>query len=292
MTTSEALAPTLGAVRREITGTTRLYVVVGDPVDQVQAPMLMNPVFERAALDAVLVPVHAPRERFPTVLAGLRSMANLDGILITIPHKVAASALADLRSPAAEISGSANVLRREPDGRWLADNFDGAGFVRGLGRAGHPVAGARVRLVGAGGAGSAIAAALLDAGCAGLTVLDPDHTRLAELVSRLEAHWPGRTVGLPGTATVRAAASSPPSEPSLDLIVNATPLGLRPDDPLPFDPAELPAGCVVADIIMKPANTRLLRAARAHGLPAHPGIHMLAEQVDLYRAFFDLPGAR
>nr|WP_232295142.1 shikimate dehydrogenase [Parafrankia sp. EUN1f] len=282
-----AHTPAVDRLPRTITGATRLFVVVGHPVAQVQAPMLMNPVFAEVGLDAVLVPVHARPEEFPVVLAGLRAMANLDGILITIPHKVAAAALADLRSPAAEISGSANVLRREPDGRWLADNFDGSGFVRGLRRAGHRVAGANVRLIGAGGAGSAIAVALLGAGCAGLAVVDPDQARVAELLGRLEPHWPGQV-----TAARPEGPGAPGAASTIDLIVNATPLGLRPQDPLPFDPATLPAGCVVADIIMKPARTRLLQAADERGLPTHPGIHMLAEQVDLYRTFFDLPGAR
>lgn len=279
MTTSDTLGTRPAARPLEISGTTRLYVVVGDPVDQVQAPRLVNPVFAEAGLDAVLVPVHAPPADFPAVLTGLRSIANLDGILITIPHKVAAADLADLRSPAAAISGSANALRREPDGRWLADNFDGAGFVRGMLRAGHRIAGSEIRLVGAGGAGSAIAVALLDAGCARLTVRDPDQARLTDLLRRLDAHWPGRAAPRDGQGPV-------------DVVVNATPLGLRPQDPLPFDPTDLPDGCVVADIIMKPARTRLLQEAQGRGLRTHPGIHMLAEQVDLYRAFFGLPGAR
>jgi shikimate dehydrogenase len=268
---------------RAITGTTRLYVVIGDPIEQVQAPTLMNRVFAEDALDAVLVPVHARPDDFATVLAGLRATANLDGILVTIPHKAAAARLADSRSPAAEVSGTANALRREPDGRWHADNFDGAGFVRGLTRSGHAVGGARVHLAGAGGAGSAIAAALLDAGCATLAVQEPDRARLTGLLRRLDERWPGRA----HEAQRPAAAGR-----ETDLIVNATPLGLRPADPLPFDPARLRAGCVVADIIMKPAVTPLLRAAAALGLPTHPGLHMLAEQVDLYRTFFGLPAGQ
>jgi shikimate dehydrogenase len=264
-----------------ISGATRLYAVIGDPVTQVQAPALLNPLFTRLALDAVLVPVHARSDRFAGVLQGLEAIGNLDGVLVTIPHKVAAAELARERSAAARISGSANVLRRAAGGGWYADNFDGAGFVRGLAAAGYPARDARVALMGAGGAGSAIAVALLDAGCARLAVYDPDQAKCADLVARLEAYQPGRAV-----------AAARPALREATLAVNATPLGLRPDDPLPFPPEALPAGCVVADIIMKPARTRLLATAATLGLPTHPGIHMLAEQLDLYRSFFGLTAAQ
>ncbi len=273
MTTPTITTPT----SLPVSGTTRLYAVIGDPVAQVQAPALLNPLFARLAIDAVLVPVHARPADFATVLRGLAATGNLDGVLVTIPHKVAACTLATEHSPAARISGSANVLRRLPGGGWLADNFDGAGFVRGLTAAGHPVRGTRVALMGAGGAGSAIAVALLDAGCGLLSLYDPDRAKCADLLARLDEHWPGRAVAGPEPALRDA-----------DLAVNATPLGLRPGDPLPFPPDALPAGCVVADIIMKPPRTRLLDAAGALGLPTHPGIHMLAHQLDLYRSFFQL----
>ncbi|MCM3885475.1 ThiF family adenylyltransferase [Frankia sp. R82] len=263
-----------------VSGTTRLYAVIGDPITQVRAPSLLNPLFARLAVDAVLVPMQARPEAFPTVLAGLAAAGNVDGVFVTIPHKVAACELATRRSTAVRISGSANVLRRAPGGGWEADNFDGAGFVRGLTRAGHPVHGARVALMGAGGAGSAIAVALLDAGCRHLAIHDPDQAKCADLVARLDPHWPGRV-----ERAIEAALHD------ADLAVNATPLGLRPDDPLPFPPQALPAGCLVADIIMKPARTRLLDTADALGLGTHPGIHMLAEQVDLYREFFGFAAA-
>ncbi|MGW6289919.1 shikimate dehydrogenase family protein [Streptomyces sp. NPDC055107] len=258
-------------------GTTRLYAVLGDPVTQVQSPGLLNPLFARLGIDAVLVPVHVRPADLATVVRGLQRVGNLDGLFVTVPHKAAAALLADRRSPTVEITGSANALRREPDGAWLAENFDGSGFVSGLGRAGHRPKGARVALVGAGGAGSAIAAALLDAGVTRLTITDPDTPRLTSLVDRLAAHWPGR---------VRAAGR--PALADSDIAVNATPLGLRPDDPLPFPPDALPPGAVVADIIMKPRDTRLLREATAQGLHAHHGHHMLTGQLDSYRAFFGL----
>ncbi|WP_030347603.1 shikimate dehydrogenase family protein [Streptomyces sp. NRRL S-1022] len=260
-----------------VSGTTRLYAVLGDPVGQVQSPGLLNPLFARLGIDAVLVPVHVRPADLETVVRGLQRVGNLDGLFVTVPHKTAAALLADRRSPTVEITGSANALRREPDGTWLAENFDGSGFVAGLVQAGHRPKGARVALAGAGGAGSAIAAALLDAGVDRLTITDPDTPRVTALVGRLAAHWPGR---------VRAAGAPPLADS--DIAVNATPLGLRPDDPLPFAPHALPPGAVVADIIMKPRDTRLLREAAAHGLAVHHGSHMLTGQIDSYRAFFAL----
>lgn len=132
-------------------------------------------------------------------------------------------------------------------------------------------------LVGAGGAGSAIAAALLTAGVDRLSVYDSDTAKLGALVARLGHHWPGRVFALAG-----------PHLHDVDIAVNATPLGLRPDDELPFPLHSLPSGGVVADIVMKPRETRLLREAAALGHRVHHGIHMLHGQLDSYRAFFGL----
>ncbi|GAA3537501.1 shikimate dehydrogenase [Amycolatopsis ultiminotia] len=260
-----------------ISGTTRLYVVLGDPVAQVQSPALLNPIFAKLDLDAVLVPVHAKPECLEQVVAGLQCIGNLDGIFATVPHKAALAGLADRAGRMVEITGSANALRREADGSWYAENFDGTGFVAGLTEAGHDPKARRVALVGAGGAGSAIAAALLAAGADELSVCDPDTAKLNRLRSRLDAHWPGRT-----------HTSAEPHLDGADIVVNATPLGLAPEDPLPFRPARVPAGGVVADIIMKPRETRLLREAAALGHPVHHGIHMLGGQLDSYRDFFGL----
>ncbi|WP_328345821.1 shikimate dehydrogenase family protein [Micromonospora sp. NBC_00421] len=258
-----------------MSGTTRLYVVLGDPVVQVRSPLLVNPLLARLGVDAVLVPVHARPEHLARILDGLRCVGNVDGIFVTVPHKAAVVALADRCSPMVRIAGSANALRRDDDGSWYAENFDGLGFVAGLVAAGHEPAGRRVALVGAGGAGSAIAAALLSAGVDRLAVCDPDTARLAGLRSRLDPHWPGRTV-----------TSAGPDLDGVDLVVNATPLGLEPDDPLPMRPDLLPPGSVVADIIMHPRETRLLRAAAARGHTVHHGFHMLDGQLDSYRSFF------
>lgn len=260
-----------------ITGKTRLFAVLGDPVTQVRAPEMLNPVFAALGVDAVLVPVEAPVGSLGEVVRGLQRSGNVDGLFITVPHKDAVRRFADVCSPAVDLAGSANVMRRGLDGRWYAENFDGAGFVSGLVGSGHPPMGRRAVLVGAGGAGSAIAAALMTAGVARLDVCDLDAGRVKGVVERLRRHWPDRIAGGP-TADLGAA----------DLVVNATPLGLRPGDPLPFDPRELAPGTLVADIIMTPRETALLRAAAQLGLPVHHGHHMLEHQLHLYREFFGL----
>jgi shikimate dehydrogenase len=258
-----------------ITGKTRLVAVLGDPVAQVRAPSLLNGLF--AVDDVVVVPVHARPDDLAAVMRGLQAAVNLVGLLVTVPHKVAALRYADVRSDAAELAGGANALRRLDDGSWHADNFDGAGFVAGLAQAGHAPDGKRVVLVGAGGAGAAIAPAVLGAGAAQLALHDLDDTRLKEVVEHLRPHWPGQV-----SVCTEADLSS------ADIVVNATPLGLRPDDPLPFDPAGLRPGALVADIVMKPRETRLLQRAAGLGYPVAYGEPMLRNQVDLYRTYFGL----
>jgi shikimate dehydrogenase len=262
-------------------GATRLYAVLGDPVAQVLAPGLMNRLFAEEGIDAVMVPVQVSAERLGAVVEGLKSMANCDGILVTIPHKFAVARLAERRSGMVELTGAANALRRDPDGAWSADNFDGRGFVTGLVKAGQDLRSGPAVLFGAGGAGVSIAAALLEQGVRELHVFDPAPGKAAALAVRLSGRWPG---------AVRATDQPPLNDASV--VINATPLGLRPEDPLPFEPSLLSPGTRVADIIMKPAETRLLREAASLGYSVQPGIHMLAEQIGLYREFFRLGEGR
>ncbi|WP_155370890.1 shikimate dehydrogenase family protein [Catellatospora vulcania] len=258
-----------------ISGTTRLYAVLGDPIAQVQAPTLVNELFQAAGRDAALVPMHVTPEGLAEALAGLARLANLDGLLVTVPHKAAVARLASAVSPTVAITGTANALRRQPGGGWYAANFDGDGFIRGLRAQGHEPAGRTIALIGAGGAGSAIAAALLDAGADRLTLTDTNPARARDLASRLADSRPGRV----HTTVTPALADA-------DVAVNATPLGMAPGDPLPFAPHELPPGALVADIVMHPADTPLLRAAAALGHRVHQGHHMLRHQLDAYRDFF------
>ncbi len=262
---------------RDIGGRTRLFAVLGDPVSQVMAPAMMNRLFCARGVDAVLVPMAVVPDDLDTVVDGLKRIGNHDGFLVTVPHKPALCRKADRLSEAARLAGSVNAMRREADGTWSGDNFDGEGFVRGLVGAGQPVVGRRFTLVGAGGAGGAIAAAVLQAGAAALSIVDIDRSRVDMLCARLDERWPDR------------ARFADVPDPASEVVVNATPLGLREDDPLPFALDGLRAGAVIADIIMKPAMTRLLREAAARGFATHPGLPMLSEQIPLYQEFFRIP---
>ena len=207
----------------------------------------------------------------------LREVENFRGCSVTVPHKTAMMALVDTLTPRAVLSGGLNLVRREPDGRLAGDMVDGLGFVRGLEEAGHHVQGKAAWLVGTGGAGAAIAAALCEAGIGRLCLKDVALDRAEAAAQRLREHFPD--------IDIVAALEQPDA---VDYAINATPIGLKPGDPLPFQVTGLPRGTVVCDIIMKPAVTRLLEAASAQGLATHPGAPMLSAQMLLYLEFFGL----
>ena len=162
-----------------VDGATRLYGIIGHPIDQVKSPELITPKFRAAGRNALMLPMHVIPERFDETVRGLKALANLDGIVITVPYKVRIVAHVDRLLSTAERIGAINAMRREPDGTWVGDMFDGRGFVRGLSGLGHTVAGRRALLLGAGGAGSAIAFALVEAGAASVTLFDIDLRAMA-----------------------------------------------------------------------------------------------------------------
>jgi shikimate dehydrogenase len=133
-----------------ITGKTTLVAHLGYPTEAFKAPMIYNPYFEKAGVDAVVVPMGVRAEDYPTLLKELFKLTNIRGALVTMPHKVTTVTLADEVTPTATIAGSANALLKRPDGSLLADMFDGTGFVRGVERKGRQLAGASALVVGSG----------------------------------------------------------------------------------------------------------------------------------------------
>lgn len=258
-----------------ISGATKLLVIIGDPIAQVRSPVAFNARFAASGQDAVLVPWHAPEVDFGPVMTGLMRTSNLAGIIVTYPFKQRALDLAASVATRAAQVGATNALRREPDGRWTADMFDGVGLVRGVHGLGQSLAGRCVLLLGAGGAGGAIAFALAAAGVARLSIYDTDDGRASSLAERVGRACPD--------CDVRATG---PSLDGADLLINATPVGLAPDDPMPIALPTLSSETTVIDIVTRPEGTRLLEFARAKGCPHAGGNVMVDGQIEALTEFF------
>ena len=266
-----------------ITGTTRLYAIVGDPIAHVRTPMAFNDYFSARNIDAVCLPVHIGRDDLPRAWAGLKSMVNLDGFIVTAPHKAESARLCDKLEGDGVHTGVVNTVRREPDGSFSGTLLDGHGFVSGLIKQGHQIKGQRFYMAGAGGAGTALAYALADSGAPTLTIHNRTRSKAERLVTDVGAAFPDIDVRV-GTADASGH----------DVAVNATSLGLRPDDGHSFNLASVDRSALVAEVVMKPDMTPLLTAAEKRGHAIHFGIHMLNSQLELMMQFLGLnePNAR
>ena len=258
-----------------ISGTTQLIAHLGYPTESFKAPMIYNPWFEKRGIDAVVVPMGVKPGDYAGTLAALARVTNLKGALVTMPHKVTTLSLADEITPTARIAGACNALLLRPDGTWLGDQFDGAGFVRGLLRKGRTLRGARVIVSGAGGVGSAIAASLAAEGVAHISLYDTCAASAEGLAERLRAHYP--------QLVVQAGSNDPAG---FDVVVNATPLGMKEGDPLPFDVTRIDPAAMVGEVVMKTEYTPLLQAALAKGCGVQVGTDMLFEMIPAYLEFF------
>ena len=261
-----------------IDGSTELIGHFGHPTRAFKAPLIYNPYFASIGLNAVVVPMGCRPAAFANALRGFFALENACGALITMPHKVSVVALLDRVSAAAEIAGSCNAVRRDRDGSLVGDMFDGEGFVRGLRRKGFGVDGVRALVVGCGGVGSAIAASLAGAGAREVALFDLDAGVAESLAARLRAHHPTLAV---------ATGSNDPA--GFDLVVNATPLGMQPGDPLPVDVGRLGASAFVGEVVMRTEVTDFVAAARRRGCRVQVGTDMLYEMIPPYLEFFGLP---
>lgn len=261
-----------------ITGHTRFLAHLGVPTESFKAPMIYNPWFEKCGIDAIVVPMGCEAEDFAAFLPLLFRMRNIAGALITMPHKVSVVGLLDEASTTVKVCGACNAVRRDASGRLVGDMFDGEGFVRGVLAKGRAIEGASVLVVGSGGVGSAIAASLARAGAARLCLFDTRAESAERLAAKLKAHYPALTI---------VTGSRDPA--GHDIVVNATPLGMNPGDPLPMDMERVAPSALVGEVVMKQEETPFLAAARARGCATQIGTDMLFEQIPAYLEFFGFP---
>ncbi|WP_292551477.1 shikimate dehydrogenase [Mesorhizobium sp.] len=261
----------------EITGRTRVLGILAHPTDHVKAPPGINRIARERGKDAVMVPFNVAPADLQAFVGTLRTLLSFDGAIVTVPHKQAILTLCDDLTPHARAVGAANILRREPDGRLIGGQLDGAGFIQGLRHAGIEPKGKGIYLAGAGGAASAIAFAAAEAEVAFLTLANRSQGKADELRRRLLQFNPRLAVGI-GTR-----------DPSgHDIVINGTTLGMTADDDLPVDAERLSPGMVVAEVVMVPEMTPLLEGACAKGCQIHLGHHMLDHQLRLMADFMGL----
>lgn len=255
-------------------GATRLIFILGDPIAQVKAPAGLTREFERRGQDTIVVPLQLAPADVDAAITALSQAKNVDGLIATIPHKFAVARRCATLSERSRFLGVVNVARRSADGRWHGDMLDGEGFADPLAKGGCAIKDGRALLIGAGGAGSAIALALLDRGVARLAVHDVDAIRRDALIAKLDSKYPARVI----------AGSADASEAGI--VVNATPLGMKPGDPLPVDVSRLAPSTVVGDVVTMPEMTPLLVAAQQKGCRIQTGIGMFQGNLGLMADFF------
>lgn len=258
-----------------LSGKTTLIAHIGYPTEAFKAPLIYNPWFEKQGIDAMVVPMGVKAEDYAVSLKQIFKFSNVHGALVTMPHKVTTIGLADEVSVTAKIAGAANALLKRPDGTLLADQFDGAGFARGVARKGFKTKGSKILVVGTGGVGSPIAASLAADGAASISLFDLNTASAEGLASRLKTYYPDMEVNV---------TSNDPA--GYDLVVNATPLGMNPSDPLPFDPKRLSPSTFVGEVVMKTEITPILKAAIEMGCKYQVGTDMLFEMIPAYLEFF------
>ena len=253
----------------QLNGATRVHYIVGDPIAQVKSPAGVTQAYAERGHNAIVVPAHVSPANLSAWLVGVALAQNVDGVIVTVPHKFASFDLCATASERATFLNAVNTMRRNVDGTWHGDMFDGLGFVEAMRDRGCRPTGTRALLVGAGGAGSAIAHALVLSGVNTLAIHDESGARRTTLVDRLN--------GL-NVSTVIHGSNDPTG---YDIVINATPMGMKSGDPLPVDSAKLAASMFVGCVITVPAISPLIAAARERGCATSTGADMFGRVRDL-----------
>ena len=256
-----------------LNGATRVHFIVGDPIAQVKSPAGVTQAFNDAGHNAICIPAHVAPANLAGWHAGVSLAGNVDGIIVTVPHKFACFDLCATTSPSAAFLHTVNTMRRNPDGSWHGDMFDGLGFVAAMRDNGAVIEGRKALLVGAGGAGSAIAHALVMAGVSALAIHDEDVQRRTTLVDRLASI---------GRCPVQHGSANPAG---FDIVLNATPVGMKEGDPFPLDVKQLQPAMFVGCVITQPVITPLIASASALGCNTMTGAHMFGRVRDLMVSF-------
>jgi len=258
-----------------LNGRTRLYPLLGDPIIYARSPDWLSQRMAERGMNMISLPLEVPEGNLGQVIEGLTAINNVDGFSLTMPHKQTGFSYCATHSETSELLGVVSAARRNADGSWHGHTTDGDAFVKAQIEHGAVIQGARVLILGVGGAGSAIAISMLDQGAKEVVICDQDTPRMNALATLLEPKAQGR---------LQTGASDPTG---FDLVCNATPMGMNETDPLPLDPSLLSDTMFVGDVVAGHGETAFIRAARMAGCPTADGDAMVFAVLDVMCDFLE-----
>ena len=262
-------------------GSTKIYGCLADPINHVKAPTIFTSIFKEKNIDAVMVPIHVNNENLENVITSLKTIKNFEGMTVTIPHKTSIAKLCDFLQQDAEFTQSVNWIKFDKDRKLIGNNFDGQGFVNGFLAQNFSIKNKKVCVFGAGGASVSIACSLANQKIKSLKIINRNVEKANELMKKVKILNKNLLVEVDKYKDNALLDDC-------DIIINATSLGLHKDDKLPFDVSNTSPNAVIADIIMQPLETELLKKAKDLGRSVHYGKYMIESQIDLAGNFLDL----
>jgi shikimate dehydrogenase len=252
-----------------LNGRTRLFPLLGDPIIYARSPDWLSKHMAKRGMNFISLPMEVPDGALGAVMAGLSATKNVDGVSFTMPHKITGYQYCATVTETSRLLGVVSAARRNKDGSWHGHTTDGDAFLKAQIDNGATVKAARVLVLGCGGAGSAIAISMLDAGAREVVVHDVDVARAQKLAALLK---------IMGGDRIRAGSNDPRG---FDLICNATPMGMADGDPPPFDVTRLAPSMFVGDVVAGHGETPLIKAARAVGCRTADGDAMVVAVLDV-----------
>ena len=261
-------------------GTTDIYGCIADQIDHVKAPTIFTSIFENKQIDAVMIPIHLNENNLEDVVSSLKLIENFKGMTVTIPHKTSIAKLCNYLEPDAKFTGAVNWVKFDNNRNLIGNNFDGQGFVRGFHSQNHSLKNKNICLFGAGGAAVSIGCSLANEQIKSLKLINRDVNKAIQLKNKIKAK-----------SNFLKVEAFPESDYTLigsDIIINATSLGLKKNDRLPFDVTKTAPNCMIVDIIMEPEETELLKHAKSLGRSIHYGKYMIESQIDLVGNFLKI----
>jgi len=262
----------MGSNNNLIKGTTKVFGILGHPVHHTLSPAMQNAAFHSEGVDAVYVPMPVSPENLEKVLKTL-SQSGVMGVNITVPHKQTALTLMDTVSEEAKLICAINTVVFKGN-KLHGYNTDGAGFIQSLiKQASFDPKGKTVLVLGAGGAARAVALSLAQAGVRKLFIYNRTHVRAELLVKHIEHHF---SYSNPTVMEEHQTRTKEDLEP-IELVVNATTLGLNPDDPIPISPIFFKQGALFYDLIYH-GETNWLKVAKKSKMKTLNGLGMLVHQ--------------